>query len=429
MRSPRWSSRVQCASTKLVSFGLTLFFCAVSARAGILAGNCRVATQPAATLLIPYFTTDLNQSVGNTTIISVSNAWSSPALARVVFWTDWGVPTLAFDVYLTGFDVERFDVRAIFSGTLPATSPSISPQGQYSETGTPFPGCTGDLTNRQAQRAATLDSSAIAYLRAAHTGQPLPATQANAAAASRPMCASTSHPSGVVSGYITIDAVNQCSATAVGTATTTPADPAYFAHGGKGIASDDNVLWGDAVYLGPAGRPERSMAAVSLVADPDVLSAGSYTFYGRYSNFGGLDDRVPLSSLYYVRFDNEGGPMGTSDLIVWRDPRNTSVAPVACGTEPSWSHMGEEQLLVFDEEENGLQIAHSDAFPYATQVVPVGGASLPTTLKSGFVMLDLWKADSTHAQAWVGVANTVAGGRFNSGHDAVRIDDLCNFGP
>jgi hypothetical protein len=389
-----------------------------------------VATQPAATLLIPYFTTDLNQSVGNTTIISVANAWSSPALARVVFWTDWGVPTLAFDVYLTGFDVERFDVRAIFSGNLPATSPSISPLGQYSQTGTPFPGCTGDLTTREARRAATLDSAAIAYLRAAHTGQPLPPMTPNGAAAERqPMCAATNHANGIVTGYVTIDAVNQCSATAVGTATTTPADPAYFAHGGKGIASDDNVLWGDVMYLGTAGRPERSMAAVSLVADPDVLTTGAYTFYGRYSNFGGLDDRVPLSSLYYVRFDNEGGAIGTSDLVVWRDNRSASVAPVACGAEPSWSHMGEEQLLVFDEAENGFQIAHSDAFPYTTQVVPVGGSALPTALTSGFVMLDLWKADSTHAQAWVGVATSAGGGRFNAGHEAARIDDLCNFGP
>src|SRR4051794_34211349 len=64
-----------------------------TATAGALSGNCRVSDQPAATLLIPYFEVDLAHPGGATTLMSVNNASSKPAIARVVMWTDWGVPT------------------------------------------------------------------------------------------------------------------------------------------------------------------------------------------------------------------------------------------------------------------------------------------------------------------------------------------------
>src|SRR5687767_2524862 len=76
------------------------------ATAGVLSGNCRTAEQPAATLLFPYFEVDLQRADGATTLISVNNASSRSTLARVTVWTDWGAPTLAFDIYLTGYDTQ-----------------------------------------------------------------------------------------------------------------------------------------------------------------------------------------------------------------------------------------------------------------------------------------------------------------------------------
>src|SRR4051795_13302792 len=78
----------------------------VPVSAGVVEGNCRLANQPAATLLIPYFEADLSDPSGQNTLISVNNASSKSALARVVLWTDWGIPTLAFDIFLTGYDVQ-----------------------------------------------------------------------------------------------------------------------------------------------------------------------------------------------------------------------------------------------------------------------------------------------------------------------------------
>ncbi len=79
----------------IVLGGLGAVLLAMPAAGGALAGNCRVDDQPAASLLIPFFEVDLEDPRGKTTLFSVNNGGAKPALARVVLWTDWGVPTLA----------------------------------------------------------------------------------------------------------------------------------------------------------------------------------------------------------------------------------------------------------------------------------------------------------------------------------------------
>ena len=97
-----------------------------AAAAGDLSGNCRMQSQPAATLLIPYFEVDLANPSGESTLFSVNNARAASTLARVVLWTDWGLPTLAFDVYLTGYDVLTINLRDILvNGNLPRPRPPV----------------------------------------------------------------------------------------------------------------------------------------------------------------------------------------------------------------------------------------------------------------------------------------------------------------
>jgi hypothetical protein len=397
--------------------------------AGVMTGNCRLGNQPAATLLVPYFRTDLNNPNGETTLFAVNNASAKPALARVVLWTDWGVPTLAFDIYLTGYDVQTLNVRSLLTGTLPTTGGDHSPEGQFS---TP-PSDATSAADACVTPRSTLRTAERAYLRAAHSGQPLPATGANAAnaanAAGGASCAGSASGGPVIAtGYITVDLVNRCTATTVGQTENTPADPTYFAHGGAGLASDDNVLWGDYYFMDPKTGQSDSQTAVAIVADPDFFTAGSYTFYGRYVNFTARDDRMPLSSLYYTRFTDGGALKSSTDLVVWRDNRDVFVAPSSCAKGPRWAPLGEEQLVAFDEEENAAQVGDSNAFPLATQRVHVRSAAIPTPMSQGWLMLDLWHKDGTHAQGWV-TAMLSSGGRFNAGHEAVRVDDLCNFGP
>ncbi len=389
----------------------------LAAAAGDMAGNCRMGNQPAATLLVPYFEANLNNVNGPNTLVSVNNATARPVLARMVLWTDWGIPTLAFDIYLTGYDVQTYSLRDLFNGSLPTTGPGVSPTGPYSQSGETFPGCTGTMA-----AASRVGFSEQTFLRAAHTGRALPNSQPA-------QCASSFHqPAAVVTGYITVDAVNRCSPPTVAATANTPADPAYFVKGGTGLASDDNALWGDVILIDPQNNQAASQPALAILADSSFFQPGDYTFYGRYDQFDSRDDRMPLSSLYYVRFFNGGPFSGGTELLVWRDTRVPDATPVACGSTPFWAPPGEEQLVVFDEQENAAALAGSNVFPLATQRVQVGGPTLPAQTNFGWLMLDLWRADGTHAQGWVGSLLSGAG-HFAAGHEALRADDLCSFGP
>ncbi len=157
--------------------------------AGVLSNNCRTADQPAATLLIPYFEVDLSRPDGATTLISINNASSKPALARVVMWTDWGVPTLAFDVYLTGYDIQSLNLRDLFAGSLAGHRTVREPAGARCPTRTP----ASTAATRHRRGAALAAARARDYLRAAHTGQPLPGTSPALCLGSKP--ATTAPPS------------------------------------------------------------------------------------------------------------------------------------------------------------------------------------------------------------------------------------------
>src|SRR3954468_13555555 len=74
---------------------------------------------PAATLLVPYFEVELNNPGGKTTLFSINNSSATAVLAHVTLWSDLSVPTLAFNVYLTGYDLQTINVRDLFSGNMP----------------------------------------------------------------------------------------------------------------------------------------------------------------------------------------------------------------------------------------------------------------------------------------------------------------------
>src|SRR5690606_34307950 len=57
-------------------------------------------TVPAATLLLPYFAVDLANPNGAQTRFSVINTAAAPTLAKVTLWSNLGIPTFSFDVYL-----------------------------------------------------------------------------------------------------------------------------------------------------------------------------------------------------------------------------------------------------------------------------------------------------------------------------------------
>ena len=205
-------------SFRLAAFSILAGALAGTAAAGGAAdAGCSAGARPAATLLIPYFEVEVADPAGLSTLVAVGNADDQPALARVVLWTDWGVPTLAFDVYLAADDLQTINLRDVFAGTLPTTG------------GPGFPGCTDPVTN------PALGPEEVAALRRQHTGQP----------DGEGLCFGRGRLGpGVANGYLTVDALNRCAATP-----RYPSDDGYFEAGGSGVASNDNVLYGDFFYV------------------------------------------------------------------------------------------------------------------------------------------------------------------------------------
>src|SRR5689334_9397719 len=102
---------------------------------------CTIDDVPAATLLLPYFEVDLASTTGVNTLFSINNASATAAVAHVTLWTDQSIPTLDFDVYLTGYDVQTISVRDLFNGNLPRTA-DRGADGSDANSPSPPPGAT-----------------------------------------------------------------------------------------------------------------------------------------------------------------------------------------------------------------------------------------------------------------------------------------------
>src|SRR3954466_1545661 len=93
--------------------------------------SCDIKVGPAATLLLPYFEVDTNDTTGRTTYFTITNVTRYPQIAHVTLWTDWAYPVLTFNIFLTGYDVQAINladvlVRGIVApptGTTSATTP------------------------------------------------------------------------------------------------------------------------------------------------------------------------------------------------------------------------------------------------------------------------------------------------------------------
>ncbi len=364
-----------------------------------VAEMCSIDPVPAATLLLPYFEVDLDDVNGRTTIFNLHNASPEPALVHIIFWTNWAAPTIDFDVYLAGYDVQAVNVRDIFNGNIPITADhpndsddSISPSARAEWDIHPG-GPGGGFLNCQNFFPffvnPVIQGTALDRLQNGHTGQPVASLAASCG--SPQCCLGADLGDNVARGYITIDNVDECSLVL------DPADPAYFVDGGTGIARDVNQLWGEVIYLDPANSTSHSAPLVHIEADVGFSSEvddrhdSNYTFYGRYGEHTGRDNREPLGSVWAVHHD-EGGAFESSDLIVWRDPTssNTLSGGAACGSPPwdgssgpDWLPLGQTEVVCFDEKTSySVVCAQADelAFPLATQRVPAStfcGVAVP----------------------------------------------------
>ncbi len=404
---------------------------------------CATDTSPGATLLLPYFEVDLNDPNGLTTLFSINNAAAAAVLTHVVLWTDLDVPVLAFDVYLTGFDVQTINLRDIvISGNLPRTASAgqdptdtISPRGGLSQD-IDFASCDGFLP------LPPLPAIYLTHLQHALSGLPSPVL-AN-------LCAGLLYGDNIARGYVTVDTVSRCS-------TDYPGDIGYFAPNNAGVVTDQNVLWGSWYIVNATKGFAEGSDMVAIEADgsnPATSTPGRYTFYGRFDGWTAVDHREPLATTFAAQFATGGGFNGGTDLLVWRDSK-VMQQPFACpaqpGVSPAWFPLGQEGFVMFDEQEHAVVTGNGTCnpplpcppspmppvppflpFPAATQRTPVSSAQLPVPFAFGWFYIDLNgtsaggnpKADPAAEQAWV-ITTQSSNLHFAVALDAYRLDDAC----
>lgn len=391
----------------LVPLALIMASMPQTATAGPLADTCIVDKMPSATLLYPYFEVDLDDPNGRTTLISINNASPNPALAKVVMWTDCHLPVFSFDVFLAGNDVATINLQNILvNGNIISTTLDTAGEGE-------FPSCSSPISN------PVLDSNALADLQAKLTGQPSPVDG---------QCYGSDRPANRTAvGFLTVDTLNDCSSTI-----RFPDDDGYFASGGTGLASNNNVLWGDFYLIDPSENYAQGFEAVGVVADADRFAGTDIRSFYQVT-LDTRDNRVPLSSKLRTRFLNGGEFTGSTQLLIWTQ-RSPDLAPFTCGV--AGSSCPEATQLRLD-----MEIFNEDAESTATLslsppafVAKYEVEDLDPGADFGFLALDsqgpniLVGPPGTleQRQAWM-LQTSSASGRFSVGMSAARIDDLCNL--
>ena len=143
----------------------------------------RAGGDPAAPVFRRRLANDAMAPGAVNTLFSINNASATAVLAHVTLWTDESVPTLDFDIYLTGYDIQTISMCDIFHGVVPVTASAgqdpndtISPKGPVSQ----------DINFAELQRRASVLAPCRQplpqHIQAAHTGKFSPSSVAAPAA-------------------------------------------------------------------------------------------------------------------------------------------------------------------------------------------------------------------------------------------------------
>lgn len=362
---------------------------------------CALDAVPAATLLLPYFELDARDLAKKkpkreAPLVAITNLGAAATLARVTLWTDLSVPTLAFDVPLTGYDVEEVDLWKVFRGELP--------------------GLRAMACNNGGIPTQQLSEPEIDDLRLAHSGAPVPSAGG--------LCAALSHGDTLLRGYLTVDASFGCTPP---NDAVYPSDPGYFGIGG--IASNENVLGGQYFVQSRKRKVAESARLVAIEADTSSFGPGDATFYGRYVSFSGADAREPLPVSWGLRTLSDPAAKRSTELLVWRSAE-TVQAPFQCENlgQAGWYPLAQNDIVAFDDFENAEGITGTPLPAEANRVL-IGGEALPISAPSGWLFLALGLPGS-EIQSFVGARNRQGPPSARGLVDAVVFDsEICRTAP
>ena len=404
--------------------------------------SCDVAVLPAATLLLPYFEVDLNApaGTGETTIFTVTNTSNLPQAVLVTLWTDYDYPVIAFNVFLTGYDVQSINLYDVIKrGQI---APSNGTGFDVSNVGE----LSGDFINQVTfdnpilaestcvNLPVQIPQSFITRMQSAFTTGKIPASGSTAACNT----AGGVHTNAI--GFATIDVVGGC-------ATQIPTDFAYF----REVIRFENVLGGDYMQINGAEDSAQGSAMVHIRAipeggttrtraeNPEYRVNFERTFYSRYQHPSTpkLDARQPLPATFAARWIAGGGSGFGTTYKIWREGRSPATTP--CSAFPTKAAMNFVEAVRFDEDENPetsapdiiicTPIAFSPTLPMVSRASVADDSIFPPNTQEAvagwmYLNLDYCNRDDFAGQNWV-ISSMRAEDRYSVDIDALALGNGC----
>lgn len=373
---------------------------------------------PGATLFFPHFEVDADDPQGVNTILTVQNTSATAILLNVTLWTDLGLPTDQFIVYLTGYDQQTIDMRSVFRRILPITGSvgqdfgdTVSPHGPFSQD-INFASCNGTISSPE-QRGIQFGSILSRDVVGAHSGQASDDYFGG-------LCGSRDLGDGIARGYVTMDTINQCTQLL-------PSEAGYF---NNIVATNQNVMRGDYTIVDPSSGTVLTDDAVAIEAsETDPLTAtgvDKQSFYGRFVGFNATDHREALPTAWAGR-----AAAGRTDADFWRDP-GTVTAPFACGGAPAGLPTGQRLVRVFDGDGSVDASPAGNLFPFASGSTT--GASLGIAPDLGWLFANLNLAAPSGPlgdirQSWLTLRQTPrgeSGGNMQYSVPAIQLGNAGN---
>jgi len=342
---------------------------ALGASSVVFANICAFDPVPAATLLFPFVEMDYNGAA--TTSFAITNVSSEAVIVHVTVWTDYSDPVLDFNVMLTGYDVQTFNIASILKdGWLPKTGHNAnSPVGNRPYSDGPvsksasvngYNGawvadlldppqstedlytagvCTGgnSVGDPSGYGPGTIPASILALFKADFMASNNLAhyydVDCNDIPPTTPMADdstyrdrgvwwldadfNTNRPTWM---YVTADVASQCNKAYP--------DSAIYWDPINPLALNTNVLMGDFFNLNPDTGFSSAHHAVHLEADVDIADVATVspnnnllatTFYARYSNTVPASDfREPLGTAWAFRTMDTGDGQYTTDILAFK---------------------------------------------------------------------------------------------------------------
>ena len=433
--------------------------------------TCTIDHKPAATLLLPYFQTNVSNTggtiaptafgagFGGDTLVTVVNASAAPTLAHVVVWNRRSFPVLDFNIGLTGFDVISWSMGGVLTGTLPSnpklgTDNACGDSDFFRFTPSFFP------TSNDPGASTNYNTPAFPQSFATALAAELDGSDDCLAGGIPPNFDANGNDQLI--GYVTIDMVNYCTFA-------NPSDATYWQDVAAGF---ENSLWGDYTIQSEGTTPTYGSPLVALEADITPRTGLNYgtdgagegeplrTFYARYweddsgavligavpggynggqtyFNSIGLfspivgDMREPLGVNYGARYINAAAGDSTF-LRAWRASADdlTNLGGSDCTAEEP-----NVFTIIWDEDETpaeqtGCQVSpcppgQTFNIPLETQRVSITDFAGSNASSAGWIYIDFGVSNNGATvldQAWLAYDFSVPGAFANAGIDGVSLD-------